>query len=388
MRLQKQYNTASPFPDYSALIHWLKTRALELGFQQAGISDIHPPRAEARLHEWLQNDRHGEMEFMVRHGLKRSRPEDLVPGTLRVFSVRMDYLPESMEAMRAALELPECAYISRYTLGRDYHKLLRKRLSTLCSELQARVPHVHCRVFCDSAPVLEKPLAQEAGLGWIGKHTNLIQRHAGSWFFLGEIYLDLPLPVDKPASGHCGTCRACLDICPTQAIVAPYRLDARRCISYLTIELHGPIPLEFRPLLGNRVYGCDDCQLVCPWNRFARVTEETGFLPRHGLDRARLTDLFAWDEAGFLRRSEGSALRRLGWERWLRNLAVALGNAPPSVDTIAALQGRLSHPSDLVREHVQWALRAALVTNPSGERFIPRRGCVNSPGLRRRRYPG
>ncbi len=342
----------------AALALNIKTWGRDLGFQAVGIADTDLGAAEQRFHDWLAAGFHGQMDYMQRHGIKRTRPAALVPGTLRVICVRMDYLPESRERMTAALDDPERAYVSRYALGRDYHKLVRKRLQRLARKIEAVAgPHGY-RVFCDSAPVLEKPLAQKAGLGWQGKHTNLIAYKEGSWFFLGEIYTTLPLPVDEAVAGsHCGSCRACIDVCPTGAIVAPYRLDARRCISYLTIELHGPIPEEFRRPIGNRIYGCDDCQLVCPWNRRARRTREADFLPRHGLDQATLVELFAWSEATFLQRTEGSPIRRLGHERWLRNIAVALGNAPTTPAVIAALESRRHHPSPLVREHVAWALR-------------------------------
>src|SRR3569623_1141120 len=300
--------------------------------------------------------RHREMEYMARHGSKRSRPHELMPATLRVISARMDYLPEDTDAAEKVLAQPELGYVSRYALGRDYHKLLRRRLQRLATRIEQDIGAYGYRVFTDSAPVLEKALAEKAGLGWIGKRTNLIHRRAGSWFFLGEIYTDLPLPVDEPTANHCGSCRACIDVCPTRAIIGPYRLDARRCISYLTIELHGSIPLEFRPMMGNRIYGCDDCQLVCPWNRYARVSGEDEFAPRPHLDAAALIDLFAWEEEEFLRRTEGSAIRRIGHVRWLRNIAVALGNAPRSAEIIAALRRRAAHPSELVREHVAWAL--------------------------------
>jgi epoxyqueuosine reductase len=296
------------------------------------------------------------MAYMSRHGRKRSRPALLVPGTLRVISVRMDYLPEDQDAARELLDHPRKAYVSRYALGRDYHKLLRGRLRRLARAIQTEIGPFEHRVFVDSAPVLEKPLAQKAGLGWIGKHTNLLNRRAGSWFFLGELYTDLELPVDQPEPSHCGSCRACLDVCPTGAIVAPYRLDARRCISYLTIELKGRIPLEFRSLIGNRIYGCDDCQLVCPWNKFAVRTTEADFAPRHGLDSIDLTELFRWDEETWDRKTEGSAIRRIGYEQWLRNVAVALGNAERSDEIAAALEARRNHPSRIVREHVEWAL--------------------------------
>jgi epoxyqueuosine reductase len=343
-------------PDYARLAARIKRWGRALGFQQIGVADPDLGLAEARLMRWLAQGRHGRMGYMARHGTRRSRPAELEPGTLRVICARMDYLPEPHAAMESALQDPAAAFISRYALGRDYHKVLRRRLRRLAGRIEAEVGPFGYRAFVDSAPVLEKPLAEKAGLGWIGKHTNLIHPRAGSWFFLGELYTDLPLPVDPPADEHCGTCRACMDVCPTGAIVAPFELDARRCISYLTIELHGPVPIELRPLLGNRIFGCDDCQLVCPWNRFARPTAETDFLPREGLDTATLVGLFAWTEEEFLRRTEGSAIRRIGWERWLRNIAVALGNAPPSPAVDRVLRARLAHPSEMVREHVRWAL--------------------------------
>ncbi len=334
----------------------IKAWARELGFLACGISDTHLEDAETRLQKWLSEGMHGEMAWMARHETKRSRPSELVPGTVRVISVRMDYLPPAGADAETVLNVPTAGYVSRYALGRDYHKLMRKRLQRLAERISASIGPFGYRAFVDSAPVMEKPLAQKAGLGWIGKHTNLLAREAGSWFFLGELYTDLPLPVDTPGEAHCGRCMACLDICPTQAIVAPYRLDARRCISYLTIELKGAIPMEFRPLVGNRIYGCDDCQLVCPWNRFAQTSKEPDFAPRHALDAPRLVELFAWSEAEFLARTEGSAIRRIGHERWLRNIAVALGNAPGTPEVIAALEERADHPSPLVREHVGWAL--------------------------------
>ena len=329
----------------------------ELGFQQLGVSDIDLAQAEDRLGRWLADGCHGEMHYMHRHGTRRSRPAELVPGTLRVISVRMDYLPEKQETATALLDDASRAYISRYALGRDYHKVLRRRLQQLAVRIEDEVGSFGYRAFVDSAPVLEKPIAEKAGLGWIGKHTNLINKDAGSWFFLGELYTNLPLPADEPASGHCGTCRACIDVCPTGAIVAPYRLDARRCISYLTIELRGSIPTELRKDIGNRIYGCDDCQLCCPWNKFATPTGERDFAPRHGLDDVELTALFAWTEAEWLERTEGSAIRRIGFESWLRNIAVALGNAATSDAVVTALRTRQDHPSDLVREHVDWALK-------------------------------
>jgi epoxyqueuosine reductase len=342
--------------DFADLTARIKSWGQELGFQQLGIADTDLGRAEARLRDWLARKFHGEMEYMARHGSKRSRPAELVPGTLRVISARMDYLPEPQSEIEALLRQPRLALVSRYALGRDYHKLMRKRLQRLAQRIASEIGPFGYRVFVDSAPVLEKPLAEKAGLGWIGKHTNLLNREAGSWFFLGELYTDLPLPTDSPVRPHCGDCSACIEICPTKAIVAPYRLDARRCISYLTIELAGPIPEPLRPLLGNRIYGCDDCQLVCPWNRFARVTGEPDFLPRQGLDRAELLALFAWNEAEFLERTQGSPIRRIGHARWLRNLAVALGNAAPDPRVREALQARADDPRPLVREHTRWAM--------------------------------
>ena len=352
--------TASALPaarlDPKALSLSLRRWARELGFTGLGVAAIDLPADEAFFLDWLRAGFNGEMGYMSRHGLKRSRPAALIPGTVSCISVRMDYWPEESADATAVLADGNAGYVSRYAMGRDYHKVLRSRLQKLCDLLQDAVGPFGYRVFTDSAPVLEKALARNAGLGWIGKHTNLIDRHAGSYFFLGEIYLDLKLPADDPSTAHCGTCSACMPACPTGAIVAPYRLDARRCISYLTIELAGSIPEEFRRAIGNRIYGCDDCQLVCPWNKFARPTAEKAFAVRHGLDRAQLIELFAWSEAQFLKKTEGSAIRRIGHERWLRNIAVALGNAPTSPQVIAALENRAQHGSELVREHVRWAL--------------------------------
>jgi epoxyqueuosine reductase len=342
--------------DHARLAADIKAWGRELGFQHIGIADTDLGAAEARLLSWLGRGRHGEMNYMESHGTRRSRPQELQPGTVRVISVRLDYLPGRAADSDTVLRDPRRGFVSRYALGRDYHKVLRARLQKLAERIEARVGPFQYRAFTDSAPVLEKALAEKAGLGWIGKHTNLIDKQTGSWFFLGELYTDLPLPVDTPAENHCGTCRACLDVCPTQAIVAPYELDARRCISYLTIELRGAIPEELRPLVGNRIYGCDDCQLVCPWNRFARATNEPDFAPRHGLDAPALIELFSWSEEEFLKYTEGSAIRRIGHECWLRNIAVALGNAPPSEAVVGALKARLEYPSGLVREHVSWAL--------------------------------
>ncbi|MFP5350125.1 MAG: tRNA epoxyqueuosine(34) reductase QueG [Gammaproteobacteria bacterium] len=341
--------------DFAQLATDIKAWGRALGFQQLGITDTELTVAENHLHTWLAAGRHGEMGYMAAHGTRRSRPHELQPGTVRVISARLDYLPRATDA-DAVLNDRTLGFVSRYALGRDYHKLLRQRLQKLATRIEAAVGPFRYRVFTDSAPVLEKALAEKAGLGWIGKHTNLITRDAGSWFFLGEIYTDLPLPIDTPATEHCGTCNACIDVCPTQAILAPYQLDARRCISYLTIELRGSIPIELRPLMGNRIYGCDDCQMVCPWNRFSQQSQEPDFAPRHTLDAPKLIELFAWTEAEFLHRTEGSAIRRIGYECWLRNIAVALGNAPTAPDTIVALSGRINDPSDLVREHVIWSL--------------------------------
>ncbi|HHX36139.1 MAG TPA: tRNA epoxyqueuosine(34) reductase QueG [Gammaproteobacteria bacterium] len=343
--------------DLLTLTASIRDWAAELGFQQLGITDIDLSEDAERLDAYLAAGYHGEMAYMASHGSMRSRPDELVPGTLRVISVRMDYLPHDTQ-MAQVLAQPEKAYISRYALGRDYHKLIRKRLQKLAEKItEVTGPFGH-RAFVDSAPVLEKPLARKAGLGWMGKNTLILNRKAGSWFFLGELLIDLPLPIDQPNDrDHCGKCSACLEICPTQAFVGERILDARRCISYLTIELKGAIPEALRPLIGNRVFGCDDCQLVCPWNRFAKATQEDDFQPRHGLDNSSLAELFMWTEEQFLTRTQGSPIRRTGYERWLRNLAVGLGNAPSTIPVLEALNARLEYPSELVREHVRWALQ-------------------------------
>jgi epoxyqueuosine reductase len=343
-------------PDYVALAARIRAIAREFGFQRCGISGIELAQDEAHLLDWLAQGLHGSMDWMARHGELRARPNDLLPGTVRVISVGLDYGRRDDEDAWITLADGERAYVARYALGRDYHKLMRQRLQRLAERLAEVVGPFGHRVFVDSAPVLERALARNAGLGWIGKHTCLIDKDGGSWFFLGEIYVDLPLPVDTPATAHCGTCTRCIDICPTQAIIAPHRLDARRCIAYLTIEHEGAIPIELRPAIGNRIFGCDDCQLVCPWNKFAQRTDEPDFRARNDLDRASLSQLFAWDEAEFLQRTEGSAIRRSGHERWLRNIAVALGNAPATPEVIAALRTRSEHASEVVREHVAWAL--------------------------------
>ncbi|MEJ2379748.1 MAG: tRNA epoxyqueuosine(34) reductase QueG [Gammaproteobacteria bacterium] len=347
----------TPSIDYHALAADIKRWGRTLGFQQVGITDTDLGEDETHLLNWLGRNYHGEMDYMGRHGTRRSRPQELLPGTLRIVSVRMDYWPQpARDAHRVLDDDAGLAYVSRYALGRDYHKVMRRRLQRLAARIERVIGAFGYRAYVDSAPVLEKALAAKAGLGWIGKHTNLLNDKAGSWFFLGELFTDLPLPVDREGENHCGTCHACIDACPTAAIVAPYQLDARRCISYLTIELRGSIPVQLRPLLGNRIYGCDDCQLVCPWNRFAVPTAEADFLPRNGLDAGQLAALFAWDEPEFLRRTEGSPIRRIGHQCWLRNIAVALGNCATSETVTAALRARAEHPSPLVREHVAWAL--------------------------------
>jgi epoxyqueuosine reductase len=342
--------------DYVALAANIKKWGQELGFQAVGISDTELGEAENGLLQWLAHDHHGEMDYMAKHGTRRSRPGELIPGTLRVISVRMNYLPPVAKDSWEVLEDGNRAFISRYALGRDYHKVMRKRLEALAQKIRAAAAEFSCRVFTDSAPVMEVELARKARLGWRGKHTLLLSREHGSWFFLGELYTNIPLPTDTPQDNHCGTCTRCIDICPTQAIIAPYKLDARRCISYLTIELKGSIPIELRPLIGNRIYGCDDCQLVCPWNRYAHTSIEPDFAARHGLDDVALTDLFAWNKAKFMEQFAGSAVYRIGFEQWLRNIAVALGNAPKTAEVWGALQSRAQDESLLVREHVTWAL--------------------------------
>jgi epoxyqueuosine reductase len=353
----------------------VKTLGLELGFRKIGISGVDLAADAERLERWLAAGRHGTMEFMRRHGRKRSHPAELVEGTIRVISARMDYWPRDARDARGVLADPRRGYVARYALGRDYHKVLRPRLARLASAIERRAGAFGYRAFVDSAPVLEKALARNAGLGWIGKHTNLLDRD-GSWFLLGELYTTLPLPVDGAVTDHCGTCRACIDVCPTHAIVAPYELDARRCISYLTIEHRGSIPEELRPAIGNRIFGCDDCQLVCPWNKFARHTEAADFSVRNDLDGEGLARLFAWSEDEWRARTEGSALRRAGYEGWLRNVAVALGNAPSDPDVIDALLARADHASPVVREHVRWAL----------SRHTGRRRDDDAPGAARARH--
>ena len=355
--MKASQNSASPaLPDAAQLVSKIREWAAELGFQQVGVADCDLSEAEPRLQQWLARGWNGDMEYLSAHGTRRTRPAELVPGTVRVLSLRMNYLPAHAADSGEVLGDGSRAYVARYALGRDYHKVLRGRLQHLCDRIAAVTPFQY-RVFTDSAPVMEVELASKAGLGWRGKHTLVLNREAGSWFFLGEIYTDLPLPVDAPQPEHCGTCSRCIDVCPTRAIIGPYQLDARRCISYLTIEHKGDIPEELRPLMGNRIYGCDDCQLVCPWNRYAQKAQAPDFAVRNRLDAAGLVELFSWDEEQFERRMEGSAIRRIGHERWLRNLAVGLGNAPTSSAVIAALEARRDHPSVMVRRHVEWALQ-------------------------------
>ena len=338
------------------LIRNINLWGAELGFQQIGFSDINLKNAEKKLKKWLDMKVHGEMHYMEKHGLKRSRPDLLLPNTLSVISARMNYLATDNESAKLLLDHKKKAYISRYTLGRDYHKVLRQRLKKLAHKIDIHVKEFGYRVFVDSAPVLEKPLASKAGLGWIGKHTNLINKDNGSWFFLGEIYTNIKLPNSNSSKDHCGTCFKCIDVCPTKAIIAPYILDARRCISYLTIELKGSIPIEYRRLIGNRIFGCDDCQIFCPWNKFASKTEIKDFDTRHALDTLDLIDAFLWTEEIWLKKTEGSAIRRIGFEQWIRNVAIAMGNAKTNKKIIEALNSRKNSESELIREHVNWAL--------------------------------
>jgi epoxyqueuosine reductase len=341
--------------DLTQLAHKIKQWGHEFGFQQVAISDTELRQAEQYLQKWLAGNFHGEMHYMQKHGTKRTRPAELVPGTARIITARMNYMPANTRILQI-LRNPNQAYISRYALGRDYHKVIRARLHKLAKKINEAVNDFQYRAFVDSAPVMEKAIAAKAGLGWIGKNTLLLNRQAGSWFFLGELYTNIPLPVDQPVANHCGSCTACLDICPTQALIAPYQLDARLCISYLTIESQVAIPEHLRRKIGNRIFGCDDCQLVCPWNKYAKFTDENDFHPRHHLESADLITLFAWSESEFNCYTEGSAIRRAGYEGWLRNIAVALGNAPTSAEIINVLRTRQNHPSELVKEHVEWAL--------------------------------
>ena len=343
--------------DFTELSTEIKAWAKVLGFAQVGIATCDTGNADEQLQLWLDKQYHGEMRYMENNRELRKYPEKLVPGTLRIISVRMDYLPENHESTEI-LAQKDKAYISRYALGRDYHKVLRKRLNQLAEKINAtmRENDFIYRAFTDSAPVFERQIAAKAGIGWVGKNTMILNQHAGSWFFLGELFTNLPLPVDQPVSAHCGSCTACMDVCPTKAFVGPYQLDARKCISYLTIEHKGSIDPELRSLMGNRIYGCDDCQLFCPWNKFAKFTQEKDFQPRHNLKNADLVELFAWTENDFLEKTEGSAMRRAGYESWLRNIAIALGNADTSEIIINALKSRENDASDIVREHVAWAL--------------------------------
>lgn len=349
----------------------LKAKSIEMGFAQCGITVPDMQMEKERLQQWLNEGYQGEMSYLENHFEKRLNPAELVPGTQRIICVRMDYLPPDT-APAETLADDGKAYLARYTLGRDYHKVMRKRLTQLGKWLEDRIGELGYRAFVDSAPVMERPLAREAGLGWIGKHSLLLNRQAGSLFFLGELFVDLPLPVDPPyTEEHCGQCTACLDICPTRAFVGPYILDARRCISYLTIELNGSIPLELRPLMGNRIFGCDDCQLICPWNRFSNTSQEPDYQPRQKLDNSTLISLFGWDEATFLSKTEGSAIRRTGHIGWLRNIAVALGNSRGGAEIEQALHARLSHPSEIVQEHVSWALEQLAQRNGEAAQPLP-----------------
>ncbi len=343
--------------DYKALAADIKRWGRELGFAEIGICDTDLSAAEIEHQAWLKKGFHGDMDYMAKHGTKRTRPADLVPNTLRVITARLDYLPNKTKDSWETMQDGEKAFISRYALGRDYHKVMRSKLQKLSDKIAENIPEFEYRVFTDSAPVLEVALAEKSGLGWRGKHTLLINKDRGSWFFLGEIYTNLPLPIDESATNHCGSCSACIDICPTRAITAPYEVDARRCISYLTIELKGSIPLAFRPLIGNRVYGCDDCQLVCPWNKFTEITTEPDFNVRNGLDDISLVECFSWSEAEFKQNMAGSAIYRIGYTQWLRNIAVGLGNAPSSTEVINALKTRENDANEMLHEHVAWALQ-------------------------------
>lgn len=343
-------------PELKRLANDIKSWGIEIGFDKIGISDIELNKHEEYLNRWLANGMHGEMDYMHKHGNKRSRPDNLVKGTKRVISVRLDYAPSHINQAESVLNKKDTGYISRYALGRDYHKVMRQKLKKLAQRIESEIGEYGYRVFTDSAPVLEKALAEKAGLGWIGKHSNLLDSKSGSWFFIGEIYIDIPLPVDKVATNHCGSCTSCIDLCPTNAIVAPYQVDARLCISYLTIELKNSIPVELRSKMGNRIYGCDDCQLVCPWNKFAQMSKEPDFAPRKELTDRKLLELFAWTEQNFLDHTEGTAIRRIGYESWLRNLAIGLGNAKTSEQIIHALKEKRTKVSNMVQEHIDWAL--------------------------------
>ena len=360
--------TNNPAINYPELVEKIKCWGKELGFSQLGITDIDLSKHEQALKQWLANNYHGNMDYMARHGLMRARPAELELGTIRAISVRLDYLPTQAKCAKI-LKSKNHAYISRYALGRDYHKLMRKRLQQLGKKIttyieQLEGEHFNYRPFVDSAPILERPLAEKAGLGWVGKHSLLLNKEAGSWFFLGELLVDIPLPVtsietksESSSDNSCGNCVACIKICPTKAIVEPYVVDARRCISYFTIESPDPIPLELRPLMGNRIYGCDDCQLICPWNKYAKLSLEEDFQARHQLDEVTLLELFSWSETYFLENLQGSPIRRIGFQSWQRNIAVALGNAPFDIAIITALEQKLSTATTMVAEHIQWALK-------------------------------
>ena len=334
----------------------IKSWGMAFGFAEIGITDTDLSEAEFAHQQWIKKGLHGQMDYMAKHGTKRTRPQELVPNTVRVISARLDYLPPNAHDSWQIIKNSEQAFISRYALGRDYHKVMRQKLQKLSDKIAMHIAHFEYRVFTDSAPVLEVALAEKAGLGWRGKHTLLINKNHGSWFFLGEIYTNLPLPMDEKSTNHCGSCSACIDVCPTQAITAPYEVDARRCISYLTIELKTAIPVEFRPMIGNRVYGCDDCQLVCPWNKFAEITKEPDFAVKNGLDDISLVECFYWSEETFKQNMAGSAIYRIGYNQWLRNIAVGLGNAASTFEVLKALQSRINDESALLREHVEWAL--------------------------------
>ncbi len=343
--------------DYTSLAADIKRWGRELGFAEIGITDTDLSSAETEHQAWINKGFHGDMDYMAKHGVKRTRPADLVPNTMRVITARLDYLSPKAKESWEVIQDGKQAFVSRYALGRDYHKVMRQKLQKLCDKIAENIPDFESRVFTDSAPVLEVALAEKSGLGWRGKHTLLLNKDHGSWFFLGEIYTNLPLLIDQKAANHCGSCRACIDICPTKAITQPYEVDARRCISYLTIELKGAIPLEFRPLIGNRVYGCDDCQLVCPWNKFAEISQEADFNVRNGLDDISLVECFGWSEDEFNHKLAGSAIYRIGYTQWLRNIAVGLGNAPSTPEIINALKLRVNDSNELLREHVEWALQ-------------------------------
>ena len=341
--------------DLSLLAEQIKLWSSELGFSSIGITDIDLSQDQRYLEKWLEKDYHGEMKYMERHGKKRSQPAELVEGTKRIISLSMNYLPENYNGLELLKE-DKKAFVSGYARGRDYHKIMRSRLKKLVSKIKVHSSHEN-RVFVDSAPVLEKALAQKAGLGWIGKNTLLLNKNAGSYFFLGEIYTDLELPIDEPEIvNHCGSCTSCMDVCPTKAFEGPNQLDARKCISYLTIEYKGSIKEELRPMMGNRIFGCDDCQIFCPWNKFLKITDEADFKPRHNLDDIDLSNLFMWSEEEFLKKTQGSPIRRAGYESWLRNIAIALGNAEASVEVLRVLHSKKDDPSEIVKEHVNWAI--------------------------------